>query len=450
MRCFRDRDVKMVRQSIRGTRFAVPVIATLVAMSAIAAAGMRQVQLDSGLTLIAVHDGWCDISAVSVMVDAGSRYDPDERGGLAQLTNGMVFEGTRDATREEIADELDRLSIKYAALTSEDFAEVYIASHKTEFNTALEWLSEFMLRPVFDGERLDWEKEFAIGSFESDMDDAFTRNYRRLSGLLFPGHPYSHPVLGTPESIPAATRDDIISFHEQHYGASNTVVVAVGDFDADEMIAGLEVLFAGYPARDVERRGSSQVVREGPSELNAYHEGEQGFVEIGFLGPEIGSDDYAAVQVMISALGDGSGSRLSGCFGDSDPAELCVAGAFVSVRSEGVRLVAYASSDDVDRTLRTLNEEIEGMRTVAVSAVELEQAKSRIETRFATHTETNRDKAGAIARRHLLGLPQDYRRVYLDQLESVTADDVERVARTYLVNPATVVERPGEPPRRGI
>jgi predicted Zn-dependent peptidase len=40
--------------------------------------------------------------------------------------------------------------------------------------------------------------------------------------------------------------------------------------------------------------------------------------------------------------------------------------------------------------------------------------------------------------------------MYLDRLESVTADDVERVARTYLVNPATVVERPGEPPSRGI
>ncbi|MCK4510390.1 insulinase family protein [bacterium] len=440
----------MVRQSIRRMRFAFPVVATLVAMSAIAAAGMRQVQLDSGLTLIAIHDGWCDISAVSVMVDAGSRYDPDERGGLAQLTNEMLFEGTRDATWEEIADELDRLSIRYGALTSEDYAEVYITSHETEFDTALEWLSEFMLRPAFDEERLDREKEIAIGSFESEMNDAFTRTYHSLSGLLFPGHPYSRPVLGTPESVRAATRDEILSFYEQHYGASNTVVVVVGDFDVDEMVAGLEVLFAGYPARDVRRREPSPVELEGPVGLNIYHEGEQGFVEIGFLGPEIGSDDYAAVQVMVSALGDGSGSRLSGCFGDSDPAQLCVAGAFVSVRSEGVRLVAYASSDDADGTLQTLNEEIEGMRTVAVSAVELEQAKSRIETRFAAKTETNRDKASAIARRYLLGLPQDFREMYLDRLESVTADDVERVARTYLVNPATVVERPGEPPSRGI
>ena len=431
-------------------RLAVVVIATLVVVSAIAAASMRQVQLDSGLTLIAVQDGWCDISAVSVMVDAGSRYDPDERGGLAQLTNEMLFEGTRDATWEEIADELDRLAIRYGALTSEDYAEVYITSHKTEFDAALEWLAEFMLRPAFDEYRLDREKEIAIGSFESEMNDAFTRNYRSLSGLLFPGHPYSRPVLGTPESVRAATRDEILSFYEQHYGGSNTVVVAVGDFDADEMVAELEVLFAGYPARDVIRREHSPVALEGPSELDVYHEGEKGFIEIGFLGPEIGSDDYAAVQVMIGALGDGSGSRLSDCFGDYDPAELTVAGAFVSVRSEGVRLVAYASSDDVDGTLQTLNEEIEGMRTVAVSAVELEQAKSRIETRFATHTETNKDKAGSIARRHLLGLPQDYREVYFDRLESVTADDVERVARTYLVNPATVVERPGEPPRRGI
>jgi zinc protease len=276
-------------------RFAFPVVATLVAMSAIAAAGMRQVQLDSGLTLIAIHDGWCDISAVSVMVDAGSRYDPDERGGLAQLTNEMLFEGTRDATWEEIADELDRLSIRYGALTSEDYAEVYITSHETEFDTALEWLSEFMLRPAFDEERLDREKEIAIGSFESEMNDAFTRTYHSLSGLLFPGHPYSRPVLGTPESVRAATRDEILSFYEQHYGASNTVVVVVGDFDVDEMVAGLEVLFAGYPARDVRRREPSPVELEGPVGLNIYHEGEQGFVEIGFLGPEIGSDARTAV-----------------------------------------------------------------------------------------------------------------------------------------------------------
>ncbi len=431
-------------------RFAVGAVATLVAMSAIAAAGTRHVRLDNGLTLIAVADGWCDISAVSVMVDAGSRCDPDERGGLAQLTNEMLFEGTRDATWEEIVDELDRLSIRHGALTSEDYAEIYVTSHKTQFDAALEWLAEFMLWPVFDEERLDREKKAALGLLEGEMSDAFTRNYHSLSGLLFPGHPYSRPVLGTPESIQAATRDEILSFYEQHYGGSNTVVVAVGDFDADEMVAGLEVLFAGYPDRDVMRRDHSPVKLEGPSELDVYREGKEGFIEIGFLGPEVGSNDYAAVQVMVSAFGDGSGSRLADCFGKYDSAQLIVAGAFVSVRSEAVRLVAYASSDDVNATLQTLNEEIERMKTVAVSAVELEQARSRIETRFAARAERSEDKAAAIARRHLLGLPQDFREAYFDQLESVTADDVERVARTYLVNPATVVERPGEPPRRGI
>ncbi len=431
-------------------KLAVSAITVLVAVTAVAVADMYQVQLDSGLTLIAVADSWSDISAVSVMVDAGSRYDPDERGGLAQLVNEMLFEGTRNATWEEIVDGLDMSSIRYGALTSEDFAEVYLTAYETEFDTALAWLADFISRPTFDEGRLDLEKETALRLLDREMNHAFTRNYHSLSRLLFPGHPYSGPVLGTPESIQAATRDDIVSFYEQHYGASNTVVVAVGDFDIEKTLARLEVLFADYPDREVARREFPRVEVEGPSELDVYSEGESGFIEIGFLGPEIGSDDYAAVQVMISVLGDGSGSRLADCFGECGSAKLSVAGAFVSVRSEGVRLVAYASSDDIDATFHALNDELEGIRTVAASDVELEQAKIRIVTRFATKTETSKNKASAIARRHQLGLPSSFRETYFERLESVTADDVQRVARTYLVNPATVLERPGKPPRRGI
>jgi predicted Zn-dependent peptidase len=373
-----------MRQKTRTVKLAAAAIVALVVVAAVAVADTRQVQLDSGLTLIAVADSWSDISAVSVMVDAGSRYDPDERGGLAQLTNEMLFEGTRDAAWEEIIDELDRLSIRHGALTSEDFAELYLTAYETEFDTALAWLAEFISRPAFDEERLDLEKETALRMLDREMNDAFTRNYHSLSELLFPGHPYS----------------------------------------------------------DVEL--------EGPSELDVYHEGEDGFVEIGFLGPEVGGEDYAAVQVMISVLGDGSGSRLADRFGECGSTKLSVAGAFVSVRSEGIRLVAYASSDDIDATFHALNEEFERIRTVPASNVELERAKSRIATRSATTTETSKDKASAIARRHLLGLPPGFRETYFKRLDSVTADDVQRVARTYLVNPATVVERPGKPPRRGI
>jgi predicted Zn-dependent peptidase len=439
-----------MRQKTRTVKLAAAAIVALVVVAAVAVADTRQVQLDSGLTLIAVADSWSDISAVSVMVDAGSRYDPDERGGLAQLTNEMLFEGTRDAAWEEIIDELDRLSIRHGALTSEDFAELYLTAYETEFDTALAWLAEFISRPAFDEERLDLEKETALRMLDREMNDAFTRNYHSLSELLFPGHPYSDPVLGTPESIQAATRDELVSFYEQHYGAANTVVVAVGDFDTDETLARLEALLADYPDRDVARREFPHVELEGPSELDVYHEGEDGFVEIGFLGPEVGGEDYAAVQVMISVLGDGSGSRLADRFGECGSTKLSVAGAFVSVRSEGIRLVAYASSDDIDATFHALNEEFERIRTVPASNVELERAKSRIATRSATTTETSKDKASAIARRHLLGLPPGFRETYFKRLDSVTADDVQRVARTYLVNPATVVERPGKPPRRGI
>ncbi len=431
-------------------KLTVTVIAVLVAVASAAVADMRQVRLDSGLTLIALADSWSDISAVSVMVDAGSRYDPDERGGLAQLTNEMLFEGTRNATWEEIVDDLDGLSIRHGALTSEDFAELYLTAHETEFDTAIAWLAEFISRPAFDEGRLDLEKETALRLLEGEMNHAFTRNYHSLSGLLFHGHPYSRPVLGTPESIRAATRGEIVSFYEQHYGASNTIVVAVGDFDTEKMLARLEVLFADYPDREVARRETARAESGEPSELDVYSDGEDGFIEIGFLGPEIDSDDYAATQVMISVLGDGPGSRLADRFGACGSAKQSVAGAFVSVRSEGVRLVAYASSDDIDATFHALNDEFEGIRAVAVSDVELEQAKSRIATRLALRMETSKDKASAIARRHLLGLQSNFRETHFERLESVTADDVQRVGRTYLVNPATVIERPGKPPRRGI
>lgn len=420
------------------------------ALSASAGTDAQVHRADNDLTIVVSPNTWNRIVAVSVLVDAGSKYDPPGRRGLARLTNELLVYGTRDMSGSELSEVIDASGVQLGTRTTEDYAEIYVTALDSQFDLALKVLADVVQRPTFDKDAVLLAQRLAREELERELDDPFARTYMKLNEVLARGHPYASPVIGTREGIDAITRKDVALFHAERYSASGTVVAAVGNVLADEAVKRIADLFSEYPKSD--RRGVRfpSLERAESATFEFHKAAPQGYLQLGFLAPALGAKDYAAVRVLGAVLGDGAASRLYTSLGVDGAGLSEVVGAFYPGRKEAGRMVVYAATNQVDLTLDILEREIEKLRVERVSDEELGRAQSRLMARRVLAEQRNLERARRLARDVLLGLGVGFGDAHVRDIKRVDADDVLRVAQEYLTSPVKVLLRPGSRGKKGI
>jgi zinc protease len=401
-------------------------------------------RLGNGVTLIVVPSPWNKVAAVSVMVDAGSKYDPPELRGLARVTNEFLVCGTTTMPRAELEDLIDSRGIKLGTYTTEDFAEVYVASTVDQFDAALDVISALMAQPAFDGHELPRAQRQAFDEYDRSQDDPFESCYAKLNELLFGDHPYAFPVHGTKEGVSTTTRDDVLRFYGEHYRGGNIVVAAVGDFPADEAMRKLGERFAACPSGRAAGRAFPMKARSEPVQFEFHRDVAQGFVTVGFVAPPMGSEDCAAVRVLGSVLGEGKTTtgRVREAL-SADGGDAVMAGAFCPERVEQGRMVLFASTPDLNAAVEALAGVVERVRTEPVAGKELAEAKQRLVGQIILSGQSNLERARRLATGEIAHLGLGFTDEFLRKIEAVNAADVQRAAAKYLTDPVTVILRPG-------
>jgi len=437
---------------MRMSRIAIVIAVTaLLAGSVAASAGeIIRHRFDNGLTVLLAPNSWNRIVSVSVMIDAGSKHDPPGQYGLAYLTSQMLLAGTKMTTGPELAHLIDGTGAEVGTEAREDFAEVHATVTDVHFDEALAVIAEALVHPTFDRAALLDEQRKAQALIERELDDSFTRAYRKLNSLRFGRHPYAHPPVGTEDGIASVSRDDIQRLYQARYAGESTVISIVGSFDPDATLRRIERLFAEYPSHPVADPRLPDVDAPAKDYLELYRAAKQGYIVRSFVGPALGSDDYSAVRVLCGVLGDGTGSRLYSSLGPSGAGLAGAVGSHAGGLFEGGWILIYAASGKVDLSLGIIERIIEEIRTEPVSREEVDRAKNRLKGRAAIEGQTNLTRARWMARSELAGLGHDFIETHMKRIDRVDADDVLRVAEKYLVDPATVVLRPGTKKKSGI
>jgi zinc protease len=440
------------RAALRASAALLGVLSSACLVTPVAGApgDVREDRLPNGLTVLTMPNAWNRIVAVSILVDAGSKYDPAGTKGLAKITNDLLVRGTSNMAEQGIAEIIDASGIQLGTSTTEDFAEVHVTAIDSQWQLALRILADVLTNPSFDTKGFLDVQRRALAALSGDAEDALRRSNARANELLFGEHPYAFPVIGTAAGIERVTRGDVARFYAGRYRASDTVIAIVGNFARDDALKLAKELFSKYPSgRPPEASFPVPESRE-PSACESYKDVPTGHVQVAYLAPRAGSDDYAAARVLAAILGDGAASRLySELVGEGDGiAE--AAGSLYPLRVEQGSIVLYATAVDVDRALKIINREVERLKTEPVTTEELERARNRLAGRVAALGQRNVEQAARLAWNQLSGLGPGYTDAYLKALKRVDGVDVRQAAARYLVNPVTVVVRPGRPSRTGI
>ncbi|MCL4811462.1 MAG: insulinase family protein [Vicinamibacteraceae bacterium] len=383
--------------------------------------------LDSGLRLVTEAMPHVRSVSIGVWLTRGSRHEDDTRGGIAHFVEHMLFKGTERRSAEDIAQQVDSVGGQLDAFTSKEYAGYYIRVLDEHLPLALDILSDLVTSPRFDPGDIEKEKGVILEEIKMVEDTPDDLVVELFVEHFWPGHPLGRPILGTPATIEAFTRDGLREYFASAYTANNFVVTAAGHLEHDELRHRVAAAFAGAPAMGVVPADRPPVVS--PPVVVRTKDLEQSHVCLGTRAyPQDHADRHAAF-VLNSLLGGSMSSRLFQNIRERHGLAYSVASGLASYRDTGMfNVYAGCANDRVGRVIDLVVDELRQVKAAPVPAPELRRAKDHLKGNILLGLESSSNRMVNLARQEIyFGHPISTDES-LAELEAVTGDDVQRVA----------------------
>jgi predicted Zn-dependent peptidase len=370
-----------------------------------------------------------------VMFAAGSRYERREESGIAHFAEHMFFKGTeRRPTARDIATEIDAIGGEFNAFTGKELTGYYVKCAAETRDVALDVLVDMLRNSRFDADEIEREKGVIVEEMNMYADTPRSYVGNVWERHLYGDQPLGWDIIGTEETVRAATRDTFLGYLERWYRPERTVV-GIGGRVGEDLHERLESLLG---AIDPATTGTAEpvVLSENGSAVRIHtKQSDQAHVVVGARSYPHGHPDRYAVQLLATVLGGGMSSRLFTEVREKRGLAYYVFCGNNSYADAGA-LAAQAGVDlnRIDEAIETIVAELRRAAAEPVPAEELEKARAFAKGRFVLGLESPHATIMFGLRRELLEGQAIEPEEVLAGLDAVTADDVQRVAADILGN----------------
>ncbi len=403
------------------------------------------ITLPNGLKLILREDPKAETVALQAFVGTGARVEPSDLAGIAELTSRLLLRGTTTRSEEEIFTELEDLGAQLSQDILADMAYVTLVAPKETLERALPIYLDVLLNPAFAPDEVERAKTEFIREIRAQADQNFSIIYENFQKALYGDHPYGR--FPTPESVARITRGDIVQFYKRYYVPNNMTLVAVGAFDRALVEALLRAKLQDLPkgAEDLPLKPQPIALKLAePKRVEATKRSNLTWLILGYAAPPVASPDYPAMKVLNAIIGGGMSSRLFSELRDKRGLAYST-GSFYPSRAEESHLVTYiiALPDNAATAQQGILEIIQDIQENGVPQEELERAKSYVIGNYRIDHETTARRAWYLGWYETLGVGYQMDAQYPELIQSVTVEDIQRVAQKYLQNYVLSVLGPG-------
>jgi len=411
--------------------------------SAAAALSPRRERLPSGLTVLVRENSATPVVAASLFVRVGSRWETEDDAGITHLLQQVLLKGTATRSALEVAESAEALGGGISASADMDFSEVRATALARNWKKMLELLADVALHPTLPEAEIEGERQAMLTALRSRQDQPFPRAMDTVMAKVYGEHPYGRPILGRPVALAKIDRAALVSHHRRFYRAPRMILAVSGDVDARDVVEEIARLFAAAPAGegDADPTPAAAVARADRTVI--VKPSAQAQVVVAFLAPPTSHPDYAAVKVLATALGGGMAGRLFTEVRDKQGLAYSTGGAYPSRLGPGVLYMQLGTAPaNQARAEAAMLGELTRIQREPLGPGELARAKAYLLGQFALDRRTNARLAWYDAFFEALGVGPDFADRYVQAVEAITAEDVLRVARTYLAAPTIVTLGP--------
>ena len=391
--------------------------------------------LPNGLKVLLKEEHKAPVVTFQIWYKVGSRNERLGTTGLSHLLEHMMFKGTKKYGPKTFSQTVQRNGGNDNAFTSKDYTAYFENFAADRIAISLELESDRMRNLLLDPREFLSERD--VVKEERRMryeDDPVNTMVEQMMAAAFSAHPYQWPVIGWMADINNITRDDLYNHYRAYYVPNNATIVVVGAFDAKTLLPRIEKYFGKIPrgpeppkvgAIEPKQLGERRVVVKKQAELPA--------VFAGFKTPTLKHPDTYALEVLQGILSSGKSSRLYKSLVYEKQIALYAGGEYDNVSTDPNLFYVYAgvmpgkTTDEVEKALYV---ELDRFKNEPVTDEELQKARNQVEASFIM----GQDSVFYLAM--LLGQFETVAswkllETYVDNIRSVTKEDVTRVAKEY-------------------
>ncbi len=393
-------------------------------------------QLANGLRIVAVEQPILPQVALRLTLPAGSAAEPTDRAGLAGMTASLLTEGTKHRSADELNALLDALAAAISVSAGHDVMTLHALLLTEVLDEALPLIAEIVTQPAFppaEIERIRAETLDALVAREDEpaivADDAAAR------ALFGAAHPYARTPLGTEQGVQRVRRAELQRFHAQRVRPGGSHLVVAGRFDAAALRAQLDAGFAQWSG-SAPPPSSVPLFPEllQPVPLSVpWEDAVQAEIRIATRGLDRRSPEWIAAAVANYILG---GSTITGRLGANLREDKGWTYGVRSAFGAGLQPAGWIADTSVDAevassAVREIRGEMRRLGRERVPDDELRRAKDALILSLPRAFETPGRIVGRFATVESFGLGGDYWARFPAAVEAVSAEDVQRIARTH-------------------
>jgi len=389
--------------------------------------------LPNGMRLIIQDHRAADITSVYMWVGTGVRYEAPDGLGYAHFQEHMLFKGTDKFGPGHVDRATEGVGGRNNAVTSFDYTNFYILVPSDRTSIAIELLADIAFRSTFDPDEIKREREVIFEEARIEADNPRTAIVRQLYGLVFNDNPYGRPVLGTPATMNAATRDKLLAFNHRYYTPENMSLVVVGPVDPAAVRATVMRTFGRVPSH-----GLPPTPAPAPAPLtqrvsrDVERAEQQAFLAMGWQAPRADNVDSFAMDLLSNVLGATDSSRLAKNLRDEERLVSSVNMTYAALEGGGMLSVRFDTEvGDVAKVEARVLEEIRRIQDEGITEDERVLAVTKAESEHAFQNETSEGLAYAYGIAETTWKIEEELR-YLQTLRGVTRDQIRDAARRYL------------------
>jgi zinc protease len=290
-----------------------------------------------------------------------------------------------------------------------------------------------LLSPRFDDDAIERVRAQILSGIRSDEKDPNAIAGRAFDRMVFADHPYATSLDGTLDSVAALGRDDLVAAHAATLARDRLYVSAVGDITAADLGVMLDSLLADLPATGAPMPGKADPTFVGGIKVIDF-DTPQSVVVFGQRGLPLEHPDFFAAYLVDIILGGGSfESRLMTEVREKRGLTYGVYSYLVGKDHADIWMGSVASANDrVAEAISVIRDEWQRMYDHGVTEEELQDAKTYLTGAYPLRFDGNGPIANIMANMQVSHMPLDYIANRNDQVNAVTLEHANRVARGLL------------------
>lgn len=402
--------------------------------------------LPNGLKVITIKKD-TRLASINIGVNIGSLYEDEKELGMSHFVEHMLFKGTKNRSNEQLNRELEFLGGDYNAYTDYISTVYSITCLDEEFEKGIELLSDMVLNSSFDEKEMKKEKGVVLSEIKSDKDDIEDLSISRTHEYAFDKSALRNSIAGTEEHVKRFKRKQVYDFYKKYYTPDNCVIVTVSAFSHEQMQKIITDLFGKWEGKSHKKAKIIEEENKNIVKTTYKSQIEQGTVTYLYAFKEVCEKDKLPLKILSYKLAESSNSIL-----------------FRELREERGLAYDVYSQMDLDENVNTMNiftsvreESIDEVIEVIDKAIldiknkdinfdedMLCMMKKTHKTGVVSTLEDCSSLCSYVLVQSLAGKDITEFINSMEELETLTGEDIYRVCNKYLNKPTIHILKPME------